>query len=71
MIYSSTTFNIPISMENLEPFAYDVGFYFMYIFVVQMVMPIPISIHNNQEMQLQKSKYDTLDRILVRCGLSF
>jgi hypothetical protein len=35
-------------MEKLECFAYDVGFYFMYIFVVQMVVPMPISIHNNQ-----------------------
>jgi hypothetical protein len=58
-------------MENLERFAYDVGFYFMYIFVVQMVVPMPISIHNNQEIQLQQSKYGTLDRILVRYGLSF
>ncbi len=71
MIYSSNTFNIPISMENLECFWYDVGFYFMYIFVVQMVVPVPISIHNNQETQLQQSKYGTLDRILVKCGLSF
>ncbi len=48
MIYSSNTISIRISMEKLECFAYDVGFYFMYIFVVQMVVPMPISIHNNQ-----------------------
>jgi hypothetical protein len=45
MIYSSSAFNIPILMENLNVWHMMLGFInFMCIFVVHIVMPMPIII---------------------------